>query len=160
PPAYFGRQIPTLQAAIAERGQIMPGGLRYLLPLAACLYASQAGAAPAIVETGLEAPGPAGALRGTMLAPEQAKGPVILIIPGSGPTNRDGNNPLGVTASTYRLLAEDIAARGITSVRIDKRGMFGSARAVADANAVTIADYAADVHSWVDVIRRKTGASC
>jgi alpha-beta hydrolase superfamily lysophospholipase len=95
-----------------------------------------------------------------MLAPEQAKGPVILIIPGSGPTNRDGNNPLGVTASTYRLLAEGLAARGITSVRIDKRGMFGSAGAVADANAVTIADYAADVHSWVDVIRRKTGASC
>jgi pimeloyl-ACP methyl ester carboxylesterase len=95
-----------------------------------------------------------------MLAPEKAKGAVILIIPGSGPTNRDGNNPLGVKASTYKLLAEDLAARGITSVRIDKRGMFGSAGAVADANAVTIADYAADVHSWVGVIRRETGASC
>jgi uncharacterized protein len=38
--------------------------------------------------------------------------------------------------------------------------MFGSAGAVADANAVTIADYAADVQSWVEVIRRKTGSSC
>ena len=45
-------------------------------------------------------------------------------------------------------------------MRIDKRGMFGSAKAVADANAVTIDDYAADVQSWVKVTRRKTGASC
>jgi pimeloyl-ACP methyl ester carboxylesterase len=95
-----------------------------------------------------------------MLAPDQAKGAAVLIIPGSGPTDRDGNNPLGVKGSIYKLLAEGLAARGITSVRIDKRGMFGSAGAVADANAVSIADYAADVHSWVEVIRRKTGASC
>jgi uncharacterized protein len=138
----------------------MPHGLRYLLPLAALLYASAAGAAPANVETELEAPGPAGALRGTMLAPENANGAVILIIPGSGPTNRDGNNPLGVKGATYKLLAEGLAARGIATVRIDKRGMFGSAGAVPDANAVTIADYAADVHSWVEAIRRKTGAPC
>jgi pimeloyl-ACP methyl ester carboxylesterase len=95
-----------------------------------------------------------------MLAPENARGAVILIIPGSGPTNRDGNNPLGVNAATYKLLAEGLAARGITSVRIDKRGMFGSAGAVPDANAVTIADYVGDVQSWMDVIRGKTGASC
>jgi alpha-beta hydrolase superfamily lysophospholipase len=65
-----------------------------------------------------------------------------------------------VRASTYELLAEGLAARGITSVRIDKRGLFGSAGAVADADAVTIADYAGDVQNWVDVIRRKTGAQC
>ena len=57
--------------------------------------------------------------------------PVVLIIPGSGPTNRDGNSPLGVKASTYKLLAEGLAARGIATIRIDKRGMFGSARPVA-----------------------------
>jgi pimeloyl-ACP methyl ester carboxylesterase len=131
-----------------------------LLALVALLYASQAGAAPAIVETGLEASGPDGVLSGTMLAPENAKGPVILIIPGSGPTDRDGNNPLGVKASTYKLLAEGLAAKGIASVRIDKRGMFGSAGAAADADAVNIADYAWDVQSWVEVIRRNTGASC
>jgi alpha-beta hydrolase superfamily lysophospholipase len=67
---------------------------------------------------------------------------------------------MGVSASTYRLLAEGLAARGITSVRIDKRGLFGSAGAIADADAVTIADYAVDVQNWIDVIRRKTGAPC
>lgn len=38
--------------------------------------------------------------------------------------------------------------------------MFGSAKAVADANAVTIPDYARDVHSWVRAIRQETGAPC
>jgi uncharacterized protein len=138
----------------------MRNALIALLPLIGLLYAAQARAAPAFAEAELEAAGPVGALRGTMLTPENPLGAVILIIPGSGPTNRDGNSPLGVKASTYKLLAEGLAMRGIASVRIDKRGMFGSARAVADANAVTIADYAADVHAWVEAIRQKTGASC
>jgi pimeloyl-ACP methyl ester carboxylesterase len=107
----------------------------------------------------LSAPGPQGALAGTF--EEAGKGaPVLLIIPGSGPTDRDGNNPLGLTAAPYRLLAEGLAAKGVSSVRVDKRGMFGSKGAVADPNKVTIADYAADVHNWVNAIRGKTGAKC
>jgi len=86
--------------------------------------------------------------------------PVVLIIPGSGPTDRDGNNPLGVKAATCRLLAEGLAASGITSARIDKRGMFGSGQAVPDANAVSIGDYAADVQGWIAAVRNETGASC
>lgn len=84
----------------------------------------------------------------------------MLIIPGSGPTDKDGNSPLGIKAASYKLLAEGLARRGIATVRIDKRGMFGSAGAVADANAVTIQDYADDVRSWIGSIRKSTGASC
>lgn len=116
-------------------------------------------ASPAVAQTPIEAPGPHGALAGTLLG-EGGGRPVVLIVPGSGPTDRDGNNPYGVTAAPYRLLAEALAARGIASVRIDKRGTFGSKAAVADANAVTIADYAADVHAWAGAIRARTGASC
>lgn len=105
------------------------------------------------------APGPQGALAGTMI--DAGKGaPILLIVPGSGPTDRDGNNPLGITAASYRLLAEGLAARGISSVRTDKRGMFGSKAAIADANQVTIADYAKDVGAWVGAIRKQTGAKC
>jgi pimeloyl-ACP methyl ester carboxylesterase len=53
-----------------------------------------------------------------------------------------------------------LAAQGIASVRIDKRGLFASAGAVADANAVTIADYVTDVKNWIAAIRAKTGVSC
>lgn len=108
----------------------------------------------------IEAPGPQGALQGTMLSPAGNRRAVVLIIPGSGPTDRDGNNPLGVRAASYRLLAEDLATRGIATVRVDKRGMFGSRAAVADANAVTIGDYAADVRSWIRAVRERTGAEC
>ena len=122
-----------------------------MLALAALL------AAPA--ERPLTAPGPQGSLAGSLA--DAGKGtPVVLIIPGSGPTDRDGNNPLGVAAAPYRLLAEGLAKRGVSSLRADKRGMFGSKPAIADANKVTIADYAADARAWVASARSATGAKC
>lgn len=113
----------------------------------------------AAVASGITAPGPQASLAGT-LADAGPGAPIVLIIPGSGPTDRDGNNPMGVTAAPYRLLAEGLAAKGVSSVRIDKRGMFGSKAAFADPNAVTIADYATDVRNWVASIRERTGARC
>ena len=115
--------------------------------------------AAAPVQSEVEAPGPAGPLRGTLLAPANAR-TAVLIIPGSGPTDRDGNSPAGLRASTYRLLAEGLARRGIASLRIDKRGLFASRAAIADGNAVTIADYATDVHAWANVLRARTGLRC
>lgn len=134
----------------------------FFLALVALAASLAAAAQPAtdLREKPIEARGPLGPLKGTLLAPAKAGAPVVLIVPGSGPTDRDGNNPMGVNAATYRLLAQDLAARGIATVRIDKRGMFGSAKAVADANAVTIPDYVADVFSWVGAIRRSTGVPC
>jgi pimeloyl-ACP methyl ester carboxylesterase len=125
-----------------------------VIALAAALGAAQP------QETFVEAKGPLGPLKGTMLSGGAKTAPVVLIVPGSGPTDRDGNNPLGVKASSYRLLAEQLALRGVTSVRIDKRGGFASAAAVADGNAVTIADYASDVHAWASSIKTSTGAPC
>jgi pimeloyl-ACP methyl ester carboxylesterase len=104
-------------------------------------------------------PGPVGDIHGTLID-AGSKAPTVLIIPGSGPTDRDGNNPMGVKAAPYRLLAEGLAERGISSVRADKRGLFASKDAVADANAVTLADYAQDAHGWAKTLRARTGAGC
>lgn len=108
----------------------------------------------------IETQGPAGVLRGTLLTADQAGAPVVLIIPGSGPTDRDGDNPLGVRAASYRLLAEALAAQGVSSVRIDKRGMFESAAPGVDPNNIVIADYATDIAAWTAEIRRQTGVGC
>jgi pimeloyl-ACP methyl ester carboxylesterase len=85
---------------------------------------------------------------------EAGKGtPAVLILPGSGPTDRDGNNALGVKGGAYRQLAEGLQAKHISSLRIDKRGIGGSARAMANPNAVTIDDYVSDTAKWVDLLK-------
>jgi uncharacterized protein len=112
------------------------------------------------LERSVQAPGPLGPLRGTLLEAQGVHAPVALLLPGSGPTDRDGNGPSGLKSATYRLLAEALAGRGISVARVDKRGMFTSANAVADANDVTLQDYASDAHAWVGALRGATGARC
>lgn len=131
-----------------------------ILAIIAMAASIQSGIPSQLVGTNIDAPGPTGPLQGTLLSPGKQEVPVVLIVPGSGPTDRDGNGPNGLRASTYRLLADGLLSRGIASVRIDKRGMFGSASAIPDADHVTLEDYAADVHSWVTAIRKHTGVSC
>ena len=128
------------------------------LALLLTAIASVAMAAP--LETEIQAPGPMGPMGGAMVQPDHPDAPVVLIIPGSGPTDRDGNSPAGVRGAPYRLLAQGLAAKGIASVRIDKRGMFSSATAVPDPNNVTMQAYADDVHAWVARVRKATGAPC
>lgn len=124
------------------------------------MMAAAAMAGPAMAQSEIAIAGPQGALRGAWQAAASPAAPVVLIVPGSGPTDRDGNGAGGLRAATYRLLAEGLAGEGIASVRIDKRGMFSSAAAVADANRVTMDDYAQDVRAWVEAIRRRSGGAC
>ena len=69
------------------------------------LYASMlALAAASMPSEDISINGPEGDLGGTWIKAADASAPVVLIIPGSGPTDRDGNSPLGINASTYRCL--------------------------------------------------------
>ena len=130
----------------------------FLVANMALLMPIIATAAPA--ESEIEAAGPNGPLKGLWLAADKPDAPVVLIIPGSGPTDRNGNSLHGLQTDTYKLLAQGLAARGIASVRIDKRGLYSSHAAIPNANDVTIADYAADVHAWARAIGERTGAKC
>jgi pimeloyl-ACP methyl ester carboxylesterase len=58
---------------------------------------------------------------GTLVHPASGKGPGLLLLAGSGPTDRDWNSPLlpGKNGSG-KLLAEALAARGVTVLRFDK----------------------------------------
>ena len=116
-------------------------------------------AATALVSTEVVIAGPRGSLAGTLIDPAR-NAPAVLLIPGSGPTDRNGDNRAGISGGIYRQLAEQLAVRGVATLRIDKRGMFGSRAAVADPNAVTVADYVTDVRSWVGAARAATGAKC
>jgi alpha-beta hydrolase superfamily lysophospholipase len=85
--------------------------------------------------------------------------PIVLIVPGSGPTDLDGNNPMGVSANSYKLLAEGLAQKGVSTIRVDKRGMFSS-QAAGDPNAVTVDIYAQDYKDWAKTITTQTEQPC
>jgi len=112
-------------------------------------------------ETEVSAQGESGTLRGTFEVPESgATSLAALILPGSGPTDRNGNNALGIKADSYALLAERLAGWGIASVRYDKRGVGGSAAALQDEASLTIQDLAADAITWVERTNALTDAAC
>ena len=62
-------------------------------------------------------------LAGTLTMPRNAAGrvPVVVIIAGSGPTDRNGNSMMGIRPNSYAQLAWRLAERGIASLRYDKR---------------------------------------
>jgi alpha-beta hydrolase superfamily lysophospholipase len=70
------------------------------------------------------------ALSGTLLLPmvsELQKVPGVVLVAGSGPTDRDGNNPLvPVKIDLLKQIAELLANNGIASLRYDKRGIGAS----------------------------------
>ena len=69
------------------------------------LYASMlALAAASMPSEDISINGPEGDLGGTWIKAADASAPVVLIIPGSGPTDRDGNSPLGINAVSYTHL--------------------------------------------------------
>lgn len=111
-------------------------------------------------ENPLQANGPNGPLEGVYAQPSQIDAPVALIIPGSGPIDRDGNGGPALRTNTYRLIAKGLADHNIATVRIDKRGLFGSRSATKNPDDVTLNAYGDDVDSWISTIRQELGASC
>ena len=69
-------------------------------------------------------------LEGTLLLPiwtELERVPGVVLVSGSGPTDRDGNNALlPERIDVLRQVAERLAAAGIASLRYDKRGIGAS----------------------------------
>lgn len=105
----------------------------------------------------LTADRPFGTLHGTLERPTGPLRAAALILPGSGPTDRDGNAPPGLVPDTYRLLAEGLAQTGIATLRIDKRGIGDSG---GDPNAVTLDAYRGDTAAWIARLLPATGAAC
>ncbi|MBD2839106.1 alpha/beta fold hydrolase [Pseudomonas sp. JM0905a] len=117
-----------------------------LLPLLAGL----AQAAPqSVLQRPVELDTGNGILRGTLLRPKTDQPvPVALIIAGSGPTDRDGNNAIGGRNDSLKKLAQLLARNGIASVRYDKRGIAASRDAATDERQLSIELYTRDAAAW------------
>ncbi|WP_434673827.1 alpha/beta hydrolase [Pseudomonas sp. R1-15] len=90
-----------------------------------------------------------GELFGSLLLPKSdTPVPVVLIISGSGPTDRDGNNPEGGRNDSLKRLAWVLARHNIASVRYDKRGVAASLAATPDERNLSVEAYVADAVAW------------
>lgn len=95
---------------------------------------------------------PDGTLHGSLLLPKTGEPvPVALLIAGSGPTDRDGNNPMGRNDSLKRL-AQALAKHGIASLRYDKRGVGQSRAAASDESQLSVDSYVTDAVAWARLL--------
>ncbi|WP_196782485.1 alpha/beta hydrolase [Chromobacterium paludis] len=123
-------------------------------PLSSAILLAALAAAPALAASDqpISLDTASGRIAGSLLLPDHAdKPPVALIIAGSGPTNRDGDNPgLPNGSGGYlKQLAQALADAGIASVRYDKRAIGESRAAGLDEAALHFDDYVGDAAGWV-----------
>ena len=91
-----------------------------------------------------------GTLHGTLLVPDgKEKVPVVLLVAGSGPTDRDGNSgALPGKNDSLKMLAEGLAKNGIASLRYDKRAIGASRAAGVQEKDLRFETYVADAAAW------------
>lgn len=123
------------------------------LPLLALFFLAFTGSALAspwtVLQRPIELETASGTLHGTQLRPKsEAPVPVALLLAGSGPTDRNGNNPMGGRNDSLKKLAELLARNGIASVRYDKRGIAASRAAGPDERQLSVDLYVADAVAW------------
>ena len=102
------------------------------------------------------------ALHGALRMPD-GRAPVraVLLIPGSGPTDRDGNAlRQGVRPNVLKLLAEGLGAQGIASLRFDKRGIGASAGAITAEADLRFDTYVDDVLAWSAFLSAQPRVTC
>lgn len=69
---------------------------------------------------------------------------LIIMIAGSGPTDRNGNAP-GLQTNAFQMLADHFYASGISSFRYDKRGI---------ANSTKVPESTMTIHNFTDDLNR------
>ena len=120
-----------------------------LLAILTLLFFSTANA----VEKNIILSTPTGDIHGVLLMPEGTQPcPLVIIIVGSGPTDMNGNT-LGSSyqSNSLKMLAEGLAAKGIASVRYDKRGIGKSHSAGTSEEELRFEHYIDDAAAWANM---------
>ena len=109
--------VATLLRAAAQPAETTPTPAAPAPESAAA--AATASTAPAYEERPVALERDFGRLYGTLTVPARGAETAVLLIAGSGPTDRDGNNRLGIRSDCYRLLAEELTAAGYAVLRYE-----------------------------------------
>ena len=128
-----------------------------LLPLLLCsalLNAAPQSSAHSSVQQPVRLYTAQGTLHGTLLKPSGTQPvSVALLIAGSGPTDRDGNNPEGGQSDSLKRLAQSLAKHGIASLRYDKRGVAASRAATPNERDLSVDRYVSDAVAWAHLLK-------
>ena len=92
-----------------------------------------------------------GTMSGQLETPQgEGPFPLMVIIAGSGPTDRDGNSvALPGKNNSLKMLAESLAAEGVASIRYDKRGVGKNASLAGKEEDLRFGHYIDDAAAWV-----------
>ena len=80
--------------------------------------------------------------------------PTLLILPGSGAVDMDGNVLPFISNAMYKQLAYELACHGYGALRVAKLGI---APSTGDGNAVTLDTYAQNTADWLEYLTEQPG---
>ena len=96
-----------------------------------------------------------GDLEGSLMTPPQNSTNVVaLLIAGSGPTDRDGNNP-NMKNNSLKMIAVELSKNGIASLRYDKRGIARSQSAGLKEADLRFDNYVNDAKDWAVYLKKE-----
>lgn len=143
----------TLEGTFTQAGQSLPLVLTRNVQADLSKHTQAVDAKASYTDTPIVLETKSGTLYGTRTEPKGfKKGKVALIVAGSGPTDRDGNNP-SMTCDAYKKIAHALADANIASVRYDKRGIAESAAAVERESDLLFDHYVWDAAEWIRLLK-------
>jgi pimeloyl-ACP methyl ester carboxylesterase len=93
-------------------------------------------------------------LHATLTVPKSNKPcQLVILVPGSGPTDRNCNSATGLKTDAFRYLAHDLALAGVASLRYDKRGIGESKAALIREDDLRFEQNVTDLLAWMDLVR-------
>lgn len=109
---------------------------------------------PSLTETPVNLTLPDASLSGSLIVPKNSIGkvPVVLIIAGSGPTDRNGNSGQTLNSNSYLLLANELGKAGIATLRYDKRAI-GESTSKKSESDVRFDDFVNDANALVKMLK-------
>ena len=88
-------------------------------------------------------------IHGTLVKSNEMSPFLAIIIAGSGPTDRDGNNSF-MKSNYLKILANELNKNGISSFRYDKRGVSKSLGDIKTPEEIQFSDYVDDAKSIIN----------
>ena len=97
-----------------------------------------------------------GAISATLAQPDEGSDTVVIIIAGSGPTDRDGNSlSAGLRGYSYAMLSDEVVKRGLAVLRYDKRAIGQSQIPVEQVPNLVLDDFVDDAEQIVVAMRER-----